>query len=1061
MHVARIILTVIICLLPMSIQAATTQDGTKTVTGIVLDDQNETMPGVNVVVKGSNTGVVTDIDGNYSILVSSNDILVFSFIGYTTQEIAVGNKTKIDVLLKGDTKYIDEVVVVGYGSQSRAMVTTAITKLDNKVLENVPYTNAASALQGSISGVRVQSTSGQPGVAPRIIVRGGTSINSPDGATPLYIIDGIIRSHMNDISSNDIESLQILKDAAATSIYGARGSNGVVIITTKSGKSGKTKASYTYNLTISSTGKSYKMAKAEDYIRTLRTGMIAADKFPDNTGRLNMAIGYGTGNDLSNNTAFTLQYLTEENKHKLNEGWRSMEDPIDPSKTLIFQDNNMQDLIYRTGYSHNHHAEVSGGSEKANFLVGLGYLTNEGTVINTDYERLSFNLNGNVKVLDNLNISGRALYSNSKTNASPLNAAVTFFRNAGMPPTTKIYFEDGTLAPGANMSMGNPLYTMYLHKRDNKSENITLSLDADWKILPGLSFKPQVSLFRVNNDSYSFTPAFWDGPLNYNSTRSASASNYQWTQYQADAVLDYVKTFWNDHNFSFMLGSTYYDRQEDRLNAAGKGASTDLIPTLNASGEPTSVSSSITDHRMIGFFGRVNYNYQNKYLLSINARYDGASNLGENNKWGFFPGVSVGWHIDEEKFYSPSLKELIKIKLRASYGVNGNISRLSDFTADGNYSVGSKYNSNAAIMLSTLANQDLKWERSKTFDVGADLKLFKDEVNIAVDVYRRVTDNLITNFTLPPSTGFNSILTNLGSMENTGIDLEINANVLRFGEDGVWNLAFNASKVTNKILTLPNNGTENNRIGGYYVWDPARKDYAWLGGLQEGGRIGDLFAYKQIGIYATDEAAASAPTDMIMTTADKTKYGGDVNWLDVDGDNVIDSKDRVYMGNQYPDWTGGFASNLSYKGFNFYVRADYTVGHTIYNYAKAFIDYNWQGDNNITQDIVDHAWKKQGDITDVARMYWAGDRGQQNNIRGNSRYYEPGDFLCLREVTLAYSFSPEFFKKLRISNLRLSVTGNNLLYITKYKGLNPEDGGQDNGRYALPRNMIFSANVTF
>lgn len=1038
-------------------------DSRKEITGYIYDESGEPIIGANVIEKGAETvnGTITDADGRFSLTVNENAVIQISYIGYLPQDINTMGRNHFDIILKEDTKALDEIIVVGYGAQSRAMITTSITKLDEKVLQNVPYTNAAAALQGTVSGVRVQSTSGQPGASPRIIVRGGTSINDPNGAAPLYIIDGIMRTNMNDISSSDIESLQILKDAAATSIYGARGSNGVVIITTKSGKSGKAKAVYNYNLTMSSPGKLYKMAGVEDYITTLRNSMIAADKFPDNTSRLSMAIGYGIGNDLSNNTAFTLQYLTEENKHKLNEGWKSMADPIDPSKTLIYQDNNVQDLIYRTGYSHNHHVEVSGGSENANFLVGLGYLTNEGTVINTDYTRYSFNMNGNVKVLDNLNVSGRVLYSNSKTNNSPLADNVTFYRNAGMPPTTKIRFEDGRLAPGANLSMSNPLYSMYLHERGNKSENITLSLEGDWKIVSGLSFKPQLSLFRINNDNRSFTPAYWDGPLNYNSTRSASASNYQWTQYQADAVFDYIKTLWNDHNFSLTFGSTFYDRQEDRLSAAGKGASTDLIPTLNASGEPTSVSSSISNHRMIGYFGRINYNYLNKYLLSVNARYDGASNLGKNNKWGFFPGVSLGWHIDEENFYSSSLKEIIRMKLRASYGVNGNISRLSDFTADGNYSVGSRYNSNAAIILSTLANQDLQWERSKTLNLGVDFKFLNDRVNVIVDVYRRVTDNLITDFTLPPSTGFASILTNLGSLENKGIDLEINADVLHFGKDGVWNLGFNASKVKNKILILPENGVENNRIGGFYVWDASRQDYAWLGGLQEGGTMGELYAYKQIGIYATDEAAASAPIDNILTVSDKTKYGGDVNWFDADGNNIIDSRDRVYMGNQFPTWTGGFSSNLSLSGFDFYIRTDYTLGHTIYNYAKNFLDYNWQGDNNITQDVVNRSWKKQGDVADMPRMYWAGDRGQQNTIRGNSIYYEPGDFLSIREVTLAYSFLPEIFRKASISNLRLSVTGNNLFYFTKYKGLNPEDGGQDNGRYALPRNIIFSANITF
>ncbi|MDR1096698.1 MAG: TonB-dependent receptor [Tannerella sp.] len=1039
----------------------TVQSGNRTVKGTVVDENNEPIPGVNVVIKSTRQGVATNIDGIYSIVVPDNNaVLIFSYIGYATREITVGNQTEINVTLTEDTRFIDEVVVIGYGSQSREMITSSISKLETKVLENVPYTHAGSALQGAVSGVRVQSTSGQPGEAPRIIIRGGTSINNPNGAAPLYIIDGVMRPQMVDISGDDIESIQVLKDAAATSIYGALGSNGVVIITTKSGKSGKTQISYKYNLTLSEVGKLYKMASARDFLTLTRTGLIADSKFDDNTARLGMAIGYGTGNDLTNNTAFSTQYLTDANRHKLDEGWQSMPDPVDPLKTLIFSETDFQDLTYKIGVSHNHHVEVSGGNEKATFNSGLGYLTNEGTVINTNYKRLSFNLNGTLKAGNNLTFTSRVLYSNSTTNKSPYGGNVTFYRSAGLPPTAKVRFEDGTLAPGANQSIGNPLYHMYNVVRDNRYENLTISLGADWRILPQLTFSPQVSMYNVNSDSRYFQPGYWNGPLSYVVTRNANASNYRWLQYQAEAVLNYTDTYFDDHNVNVMGGFSYYDRNTNNLSAAGRGASTDNVPTLNASSEPTSVSSSVSDHLMIGYFARLNYNYKHKYVLSANVRYDGASNLGDNNQWGVFPGVSAGWHLDKEDFWDFLPKDLLRIKLRASYGVNGNISGLDDFTAQGAYSVGSKYMGNAGIVLSTMANSDLKWERSKTTDIGTDINLFDDRISIMFDYFNRVTDNLITDLSLPPSTGFSSIKTNLGSLRNRGVEFELNAQVIRHKKLN-WNLGFNASKVKNKILKLPDNGTENNRVGGFYVWDDKIKDYAWKGGLQEGGTPGDLYAYKQVSIFATDEEAAKAPVDMIMTIQNRTKFGGDVNWLDADNNGMIDDKDRVYLGNPYPKWTGGISNTLNYSGIEFYVRMDYTTGHTIYNYAKAFLDYNWQGDNVMTQDVVNRSWKKQGDITDMPRHYWAGDRGQQNNIRGNSIFYEPGDFLCLREVSLSYSLPSSLLNKIKISNLRLSITGNNLHYFTKYKGLNPEDGGQDDGRYAMPVNLIFGANITF
>ena len=1043
---------------------STNQSEKKTVKGNVMDEYGQPLVGVAVQVKGTSLGVVTDLDGNFSFSIPVDSrALLFSYLGMKTQEVSA-NKSNYKIVMVEDATQMEEVVVIGYGSQSREKITTSVTKLDKEALKNVPYANAASALQGTVSGVRVQSISGQPGAEPRIIVRGGTSINNPNGATPLYIIDGVMRANMVHIASEDIESIQILKDAAATSIYGAQGSNGVVIVTTKKGKAGKTRVEYRYNLTISDIGKKYEFANAEEFLTLMRKGMISPAKFGKATEqRLIGHLGYGTGNDLTNNTAFSTQYLTDENRYKLDQGWKSMPDPVDPSKTLLYSDTDFQDKIYRTGFSHNHHIEVSGGTEKATFNMGLGYMTNEGTVITTSYKRYNFSLNGSLQARDNLKISARTTYSNSFTYGSPLAADATFYRSPAASPTTKFRFEDGSLAPGAAQYLGNAVYHMNKAQREYDYQNLSIGVDADWTILPGLSFNPALSLFEVNSNNYTFWDAFWNGPRDYITTRNANADTYKWRQYQADAVFNYVKSFNEKHNLNVTAGYAYYFRKEARLAAAGRGASTDLIPTLNASSVPVSVSSSITERSMQGIFARIGYDYKDKYLISVSARYDGASNLGTNNKWGFFPGVSLGWHVDKEKFWSFMPENLMRLKLRASYGVNGNISGLGDYTAQGSYSVGSKYLGNAGITMGTMANQDLSWEESKTFDIGTDISFFNNRLNFIFDYFNRTTDNLLTNRTLPHSTGFGSIFTNLGRLQNRGIELEMNARILPVSSSIQWSLGFNASKVTNKILKLPDNGVENNRIGGEYIWDAKLGKHTWQGGLQEGGRIGDLFAYKMIGVYSTDEEAQNAnePIDNVITVPDKTKYGGDAKWQDTDGNGVIDSKDRVYVGNIYPDWTGGINTSLSYKGFDLYCRLDFTLGHTIYNFAKGFLDYNWQGDNNMTKDVVNRSWKEQGDKADMPRFYWHGDRGQQNAIRGSSLYHESGDFLAIREVSLSYTVPANIIQKIRLSGLRFTVTGNNLHYFTKYSGLNPEEGGQDNGRYAMPRNIIFSANVSF
>ncbi|CAG5018615.1 TonB-dependent receptor P39 [Dyadobacter sp. CECT 9275] len=1041
----------------------------QTVRGIVKSgEDNAPMPFVTVIVKGTQTGVNTDAQGQYSIAVTAGQSLIYSFVGYKSQEIAVNSQSEINVTLQAELKNLNEVLVVGYGRQSRENVTSSISKLDNKVLENISFANAGSALQGSIAGLRVQTTTGQPGAAPRIVLRGGTSINNPNGSAPLYIVDGVIRPNMNDISSEEIESMQVLKDAASTAIYGARASNGVVIITTKSGKAGKLKVSYQYNTSFSKLVNGYDLVSARDYITYQRLGVQATSKVTGNTAyltNLSGKSGYGTGNDLTKTSPYTTQYLNNDNQHKLQEGWESMPDPIDPTKTIIFQGTNFEDILFRTGVTQNHHISLSGGSDKATFSAGVGYMDAQGITITTKYNRLTFDMNGDLYASDKLRFYSRLMYSNSGNNQVFSDNSI-FERSIDVAPTTKYRYEDGTLAPGQGQSIGNPEYHLNKLKTKRNSENLSLAIGANWDILPGLTFAPQLSLYKTDGSNRSFQEAYFNGPATYVSTRTASGSYLSRTQYQADAVFSYAKSFQGKHNLDAKLGFSYFKRDTTGLSGTGQGASTDLIPTLNASAVPVAVGGYESQQALVGYFGNINYDFDQKYLVSLTARYDGASNLGANHQWGFFPGVSVGWNLHKEQFWTALPENLLRLKLRASYGVNGNISGLSDFQSQGQYSVGSQYGTNAAVTNTVLSNADLKWERSKTFDLGADIGLFGNRVNMLFDYYRRVTDNLLTDMSLPQSTGFSSIRTNLGSLENKGVELEVSARILPSSSSLSWDVSFNAAKTTQKILTLPSNGIANNRIGGIQVWDPALGALAWKGGLQEGGRVGDMYSYKQLGIYRTDEEAASAPVDNLISRANKTKYGGDVKWLDVDGNKIIDGTDRVYVGNPYPAWTGGFSNSLGYKGLNLFLRMDYTTGHTIYNYPRAQMVGQFQGDVGLSTEVL-KSWKQPGDVTDIPKYYWADQNAQNNLYRGgvgvnggNSFYYEKGDFLAVREVTLSYTLPKSILSKVKISNLRFNVTANNLHYFTKYKGLNPEDGGNDRGRYPIPRTIILGVNVS-
>jgi len=1037
------------------------------VKGRVTSEEGDPLIGATVLVQGTSIGTITDLDGNFQLNAPEDaTTLVISYTGFTTQEVQINGGQFFEVVLSVNMTDLDEIIVVGYGSQSREVLTTSVSKIDNKVLENVPYANAASALQGTVSGVRVQTTTGQPGAGPRIIVRGGTSINNPNGANPLYVIDGVIRGDMDNIAADDIESIQVLKDAASTSIYGARGSNGVVVITTKSGVAGGTKISYKYSLMGSQIGNAYDMVSARDFIKFYRNSVVAqARKIPERTALLSQATPGGTGNDLTSRTSYTTQYLTPENEHKLNEGWESMPDPVDPSKTIIFSETDWQDILYRTGLSNNHSLSFSGGSRDATFNLGLGYLDNEGIAIGTDYQRVSLNLNSNLKIRDNMSINGRILYSKS----FHLGDGWNYDRGQAFAPTGKYRLEDGSLAPSAHPSYRNPEY--YANSQDirNQEGNLTLAVGGNWELLPGLTFEPQISMYQVSvNNRFFQRASYVNSPTSLVDSRVATGTHSDLVQYQADAILSYVKSINNIHNFSFKGGYAFYKREISSLSARGQDAASDLIPTLNASASPVSVSGSETHQLILGYFGRVNYDFDQKYLVSMNARYDGASNLGSSYKWGFFPGVSVGWNLHKEDFWAQMPEMVSRLKLRASYGVNGNISGLGDYQAQGVYSVGTRYGGNSAIRNTVLANSDLQWERSKTLNFGLDFGLWDDRVSVIGDIYRRVTDNLLTDLPLPPSTGFSNVRTNLGSLENRGIELEVAIQMLPRESALQWDLGLLASKTKNKILQLPDNGVENNRVGGIYVWDASANDYAWVGGLQEGNPLGDIYGFQQVSIFTTDQEAAESPiVDMIITTPDKTKFGGDVNWLDVDQNDSIDLRDRILMGNIYPTWTGGISNYFTYKNFGLGIRMDYTVGHTIYNWSKALILASYGTRSGLTTDIYE-SWQEPGDVAEYPNYYWADQQTQRNIARtqgdingGNSKFYESGDFLCIRELTFSYSFPKRIVEKIGISNLSCNLTGNNLHYFTKYSGLSPEDGGQDYGGYPPPKNLIFGVNVGF
>lgn len=1066
-----------------------------TIKGVVLDETGQSVIGATVLEEGTENGTITNLDGEFFLIVAKGKSLVISYIGFETQRIRVVNEKQLKIILHEDSELLDEVVVVGYGvKQKRSTMTTAISKMDQKVLQNAALSNAAQALQGTVSGLRVTNTSGAPGSAPTIVLRGGAGIES--AGSPLVVVDGVVRS-MSDINPSDIESIQVLKDAASTAIYGARANNGVILVQTKKGKAGHTQVSYKFKGGMNFARKGYEYMDAENYIRFGRLGrMYSGGSITD----IDNTRGYGAVYGANNPEQYSNRYL-DGNENLLQEGWEQMTDPV-TGKQIVFKDygTTLRDEVYKDpAFTQDHYLSFNGGSEKGTFAASLGYYSEDGTVKGTEYRRFSGTLNGNYKVLPILNIKGGVSFSTST--APELyydDMADLFERMQSMEPTWKPFFDDGSPNYGYGKRDGNPLYWLDKLTNKNNTRKTTLNIGADLELVKDKLF------LRENSSIYyeDYTRELFDKEYrdywNVNTERKASFAYQRTIQQQHSVQLEYTDTFKENHNFSAMLGGEYFENQYTEYSGSGQGAPFDDIPTLNASGNENMTAYSYREgYRIASFFGRVTYDYKRRYLFTAVARYDGISRLSDN-RWGFFPGVSAGWNIHEEAFFhnSPIANVVSTLKPRISYGINGNVNGISNYDVYGLYGQASgthPYNGVNGILNTAVINSQLRWEKSKSFEAGLDLGFLNNRFNLILDYYNRTTSDLLTDVNLPGYTGFDSFKTNLGTLRNSGFEVEGNLNLITNPKGFNWNFSFNASYVFNKIVKLPDNGNENNRQGGSQVWDPASQQVIWVGGYQEGHTLGDIYAYQQVKILRDENEVAQLAgnrIDMIaglygpnVSEADRQRYGltkpieaGDVLWADLNGDNVIDQLDRVKVGNIYPKWTGGFSTTLSYKNVSLYGRFDFAVGHTILNMVAMRSIGQSVGFKNIIADGLD-CWTAENPDTDLPKSYYDDSTNKKNIYRDtagsditsvdnrSSRFYEKGDYLALRELTLSWKLPAKWISKIHITDASLYVTGQNLFYITGYSGTSPEAPlvypGVDTGRYPTPRTVLVGASISF
>lgn len=1064
--------------------------------GVVKDPTGETVIGASVVVKGTTNGTITGLDGDFSLNnVNKGDIIEISFVGFTTQTFKWDGQDLI-VTLKEDTQTLEEVVVVGYGvKQKRSTMTTSISKMDNKVLENAAMSNAAQALQGSVSGLRVVNTSGAPGSAPSILLRGGAGIKS--ASQPLVVVDGVVRS-MDDINPSDIESIQVLKDAASTAIYGARANSGVILVQTKKGKEGSAQVSYKFKGGINFARRGYEYMDAENYIKYGRLGYTYS-KGKDIAGLDNMR-GYGAVYGTNNPDQFSIRYL-DGNENLLNEGWQKMTDPV-TGKEIVFKDygTTLKDEVYKDpAFTQDHYLSFTGGNEKGTFSSSLGYYSEDGTVKGTLYRRFSGTLNGNYKIFPFLNVKGGLNFTTSEAPETYYDDPADLFeRMQSIEPTWRPFFDDGSPNYGYGKRDGNPLYWLDKLTNKNNTRRTTMNIGFDLEILKDkLYLRENSSLYYSDYTKETFDKEYRDY-WNVNTLRKASFTYNRTIQHQHSLQLEYTESFADKHNLSAMLGGEYFENQYMQFKGSGEGAAFDDIPTLNASGNANMTAYSYREgYRIASGFARVTYDYNRKYLFTAVARYDGISKLSDN-RWGFFPGVSAGWNLHEEDFYKDTkLVDIIStVKPRISYGINGNVNGIGVYDVYGLYGQWSgtnKYNGSSGLLNTSVINSALRWEKSKSFEVGLDLGFLNNRFNLILDYYNRTTSDLLTDVNLPSYTGFDSYKTNLGTLRNSGFEVEGNLNLITNPNGFNWDFSFNASYVYNKIIKLPYNGNENNRQGGSQVWDPDQNKVVWVGGYQEGQTMGDIYAYKQLKVLRDQNEVkelAGNYMDMVaglygpnVSEADRKKYGltkpieeGDVLWADLNGDNIIDELDRLKVGNIYPKWTGGFSTTLSYKNLSLYGRFDFAVGHTILNMVSMRSLGQSVGFKNIISDGL-NSWTESNRDTDIPKLYYDDSSNKKNFYRSttggditsvdnrSSIMYEKGDYLALRELTLSWKLPSKWISKAHMTNASIYVTGQNLFYITGYSGTSPEAPlvypGVDTGRYPTPRTVLLGVNVSF
>ena len=982
------------------------------VSGKVTDESGEPLPGANILEKGTTNGTTSDVEGNFSLSVmDENSVLVFSFIGYTSREVTVANQTSFSIQLEPDFRTLNEVVVVGYGTVRKSDLTGAVSSVKAEELTAYPAIDAMQALQGRAAGVNITANNGAPGSDLKVRIRGGTSINA--SSDPIFVVDGFVGGAMPP--PEDIESIEVLKDASATAIYGSRGANGVIMVTTKRGKPGKTKIDF--NTSYSS----------QNEIN--RLDLLNADQFID--------------------------YISEAR----------------PGFVPGTADTDWQDLIFRRGAIQNYQLSLSGGNENVSYYLSGAYFDQQGVIINSDFDRFSVSSNVNVKASERFNFGLNLFAQRSSSNGvrtqegsgglTPGVVASAF----KFEPDQGIYDANGVYTRARlNDPHDNPYAVATELEDESLSDRFQANVYGEYSILDDLKFRTTFGATTNNRRVGQYSPMVLSEGRNVGG--NATVNGYKSTLFLNENYLTYTRAISDLHNLTAMAGYSFQTSSSESWGGRGQAFLTDAFSFwgLGSSSVWQAPNSNLTEWQISSYYGRLNYSFNDRYSLTLNARYDGSSNFSRNNKWAFFPSGAFAWNMKNESFMA-GVDAVSFWKWRVSYGLTGNqaigpYQTLARFSTVFSVIDGETVN---AVRPTTVANNDLTWETTAQLNIGADIGFLNDRISLTAEYYRMVTSDLLFNVQLPQYSGYTSQLKNIGEVENKGVELTLSSRNL----DGAlkWNMNINFSTNRNKVLSLPDGNDIQYGSGPGHLVGLGNTQI-----LREGYPVGSFFGWIYDGVYQEGD-------DFVAGGGFEQAAGGE-KFRDIDGirdadgeltgqpDGLLNASDQTIIGDPNPDFIWGWNNELKFAGFDLNIFFQGSRGNDLLSYTLMELNL-LSGINNATTDALNR-WTPANTNTDVPRATTGRTR------RVSTRWIYDGSFVRLKNLALGYNLPASLIERMKVSKFRIYVSAQNVLTLTDYEGYDPEvnyrsgggtDGnrnlGLDYGSYPNAKSYTVGLNIGF